>query len=93
MLSNLKRLSCLFDPICIAPNRLCIVFHLRRSNSLSMGDFDKCHIGIGIFIDLDAILGLIFHYFALYAHLSPIKLVLTCLGFFILDLHISSQVI
>ena len=32
-------------------------------------------------------------YFVIYAHISPITLVLACSGFLIPDLHISSQVI
>ena len=35
------------------------LFCLRTSKSLSMGEFDKCHICVGIFIDLELILGLI----------------------------------
>jgi len=58
-----------------------------------MGEFDKCHIGMGIFIDFASILGLNSHYFAIYAHISPITLVLAWSGFLISDLHISSQVI
>jgi len=38
-------------------------------------------------------LGINMLYFVIYAVISPITLVLTCSGFLILDLHISSQLI
>ena len=39
-----------------------------------MGEFDKCHTCMGIFIDFDLIFGINLHYFAVYAHISPIML-------------------
>jgi len=41
------------------PYLFCLVFCLRTSKSLSMGEFDKCHICMGILNDLESILGLI----------------------------------
>jgi len=47
----------LFNPICISPSCSCLVFCLRISKSLSMGEFDHCRICIGLVGDLGFILG------------------------------------
>ena len=44
---SLGRLSCLFTPRCISLRLFCLVFCLGTSKSLSMGEFDQCHICIG----------------------------------------------
>jgi len=51
-----------------------LLFCLRTSKSLSMEDFDKCKICMGIFYDLGLKFGINLHQFAIYACISPIKL-------------------
>ena len=46
-----------FNPRCISPSCSCLVFCLGTSKSLSMGEFDHCHICIGLVGYLGFILG------------------------------------
>jgi len=52
-----------------------------KQKSLSMGEFDRCHICMGIFNDLDSILGLISIIFRFVHVFLRLCLVLACSGF------------
>jgi len=72
-----------FNPRCIPPSCLCILFCLRTSKSLSMGEFDQCHICIGfsgylgfIFWWINLHLFAILHIFSDYARFWFLELLL-----------------
>jgi len=69
------------NPRCIFPSRFWIEFCLRTSKSLSMGEFDKCHICMGILNDLDSFLGLICIIYCFMHIFLRLRSVLACSGF------------
>jgi len=56
------------------PYLFCLLFCLRTSKSLSMGEFDKYLIRVGILDDLGSHFRINLQYFAVYAYISPITL-------------------
>jgi len=72
------------------PYLFCMLFCLRTSKSLSMGDFDTCHVCMDYLGVQHLFLEITMLYFVIYAPISPITLILTCSGFLISDLHISN---
>jgi len=66
---------------------------LRTSKSLNIGQFDQLIYAWVILVFESSFVKINLHYFAIYAHVSPIMLGFALFVFVITDLHISSQVL
>ena len=63
------------------PCLFCLLFCLRTSKSLSMGEFDKFHLCMGILDDLGSNFGINLHNYAVYARISLITIGLSFVEF------------
>ena len=71
-----------FNLRCIAPSSSCLVFCLRTSKSLSMGEFDESHICIGLVRYLGVILGVLMNIYTIYAPFLLLCVFCLCLSVF-----------
>ena len=63
ILSTVEEVIMSVNALCISPSCSCLMSCLRTNKSLRMGEFDRCHICIGLVRYLGFILGDLNEYF------------------------------